>query len=119
MSEFVAHNLDHMLAEETRHTPALWATHTDAELRSMHRAIVDNLPAEDLANFMRWMLPALSHPERVGVLKGLEAGPSRAAFYGALALCRAHLAPRDFSKLCDALGLGPVAGGQLQNAVAA
>lgn len=116
LSEFVAHNLDHMLAEETRHNPALWATHTDAELRAMHRAIVDNIPADDLVHFMRWMLPALSHPERVGVMKDLEAGPSRTAFYGALALCRAHLAPRDFGKLCDALGLGPVTSAQLQDA---
>ena len=116
LSEFVAHNLDHMLSEETRHNPALWATHTDAELRAMHRAIVEKIPADDMAHLMRWMLPALTHPERVGVLKGLEAGPSRAAFYGALALSRAHLAPRDFSKLCDALGLGPIAPGQLQDA---
>lgn len=119
LSEFVAHNLDHMLAEETRHNPALWATHTDAELRAMHRAIVDRLPAGVLEDFMRWMLPALSHPERVGVLKDLQAGPSRGAFEGALGLCRAHLTPRDFSKLCDALGLRPRPGAQLQDALAA
>jgi len=119
LAEFVAHNLDHMLAEETRHNPALWATHTDAELRAMHRAIVENTSADDMAQLMRWTLPALSHLERVAVLKGLEAGPSRTAFYGSLALCRAHLAPRDFSKLCDALGLRPVSSGQLQDAVAA
>ncbi|MFZ5446486.1 MAG: hemerythrin domain-containing protein [Myxococcota bacterium] len=105
LSEFIAHQLVHMHLEETRHTPALHETHTDDELHAMHRAIVSSIPADELALFLRWMVPALSHGERVELLTGLRAAPSPEPFHGALALARAHLAPRDFAKLCEALGV--------------
>lgn len=104
LGAFIAHSLEHMDLEETRHTPALWATHTDDELHALHAAIVSAISPDDMAHFQRWMLPAMSHPERVGMLSELAAGAPPAAFREVLGVARAQLSPRDFRKLTDALG---------------
>jgi hypothetical protein len=100
---FVADNFMHMNVEETDHNAVLWATHSDAELLHLEQAIVGSIPPEDKALAMRWMLPALSHGERVALLSGMRAHMPPPAFDGILGIARQYLREADFRKLSDAL----------------
>jgi hypothetical protein len=103
LAVFVAENFMHMNVEETDHNAVLWATHSDAELHRIEQAIVASIPPEDKALAMRWMLPALSHGERVALLSGMRAHMPPPAFEGILGIARQHLREADFRKLSDAL----------------
>ena len=102
---FVAENFEHMNVEETANNAALWATHTDAELLDIHGALLAAIPPQEMAQVLRWMIPALNHAERVELLAGMRQGAPAPVFQGVLALARAHLAPRDWDKLAAALGV--------------
>lgn len=103
-SRYVGGQLEHMSHEEEVLLPALHAAFTDDELRTMHHAIVSSIPPADMAVFLRWMFPAVSHPERVAMLSGMKVGP-HAAFVGALSLACAHLPALEATRLLEALGL--------------
>lgn len=105
---FVADNLQHMHIEETEHNALLWAHYSDAELEEIHQRLVAAVPPEKMRIYLRWMLPALSHAERVAMLAGMRQGAPREVFDGVLSLTRAHLRGRDWSKLSEALGLGGI-----------
>lgn len=102
---FVAHNLTHMDIEETRHNAVLWETHTDQELAGIEQAIVASLPAEESALSMRWMIPAMSHAERVATLSGAQAHAPAEVFKGLLGIARANLSAREWSALAAALSV--------------
>lgn len=104
---FVAENLEHMHAEETANNATLWATHTDAELAAIHKAIIASLPPPTAAGFMRWIVPAMSPAERAELFTGMQLGAPRAAFEGMLGIARAQLPASDWTKLAAALGPVP------------
>jgi len=112
---FVAENFEHMHYEETRLMPALWAEYPDEALLEIEVAIVASIPPVLMARALNWFLPALSHPERVGMLSGMRENAPPEAFAGALAIARERLAHRDWRRLACALGLpaedGAAAGG--------
>lgn len=105
LAVFIAENLTHMNAEESDNNAVLWATHTDGELVAIEQSIVGSLQPEEKAIGMRWMLPALSHGERVGFLSGMRAHVPPFVFEGVLAIARAHLREADYCKLAAALQL--------------
>jgi hypothetical protein len=53
--------------------------------------------------FLRWMLPSVSHAERVAMLSGMRQDAPAEAFAGVLGLTRAHVSARDWAKLAAAL----------------
>lgn len=101
---FCAESCEHMHLEETEHNAVLWATHTDAELVSIHDALVASIAPQEMAQVMRWIIPHVSHAERVGILADMQGKAPAPAFQGALALAQSHLDARDWAKLADALG---------------
>lgn len=102
---FVAENFEHMNYEETAHNSALWAAYTDAELHAIHGALLASLTPQEMTISLRWMLPSLSHAERVGMLAGMRQDAPAPAFQGVLAMARAQLTARDWNKLAAALGV--------------
>jgi hemerythrin-like domain-containing protein len=56
---FIAHNFEHMQAEEIEHNQALWAHYTDEELQDIHAALLATIPPEETMFVMRWMVPAM------------------------------------------------------------
>jgi hypothetical protein len=102
---FVAENLEHMQFEETVHNEVFWASYTDAELLAIQERIIASIPPATMAIFQRWMIPAVSHAERVGMLTGMRASAPPPVFAATLGLARAHLSARDYAKLAQALGL--------------
>lgn len=107
---FVAENLQHMHVEETAHNTLLWAHYRDDELLAIEHAIVASIPPQAMAQALHWFFPALSAPERAGMLAGMRQGMPPEAFLGVLEIARATLAPPDHAKLCRTLGVAAVPG---------
>jgi hypothetical protein len=102
---FVAENLEHMHEEETRHNHVLWASCTDAELLGIEQAIVASIQPEAMEACLRWMLPALNHTDRVGMLTGMRDNAPAEAYAGVLTMTRALLEPRQWDKLAAQLNV--------------
>jgi hypothetical protein len=104
MALFVAENLEHMHFEETHNMAVLWSTCSDDELMAIEHAIVASIPPALMARCLHWMLPALPHPDRVGMLLGMrgDAAPP-GVFDATLAIARGRLDARDLDKLEAAL----------------
>jgi hypothetical protein len=103
LATFVAENLVHMHVEETENNAVLWACYTDAELQAIEGALVASIPPPEMGAVLRWMIPAMSHAARVGMLSGMRQNAPAEVFDGVLALTRAHVSARDWAKLADAL----------------
>lgn len=109
-ARFVAENLEHMEVEETHNAWRLRDAFDDAELARIHERVLESIPPEEMAVFMRWILAAVSHDERVAMLADMRANAPAPAFDGTVALCRDLLAPNDWAKLAKALALPAGAG---------
>jgi hypothetical protein len=116
---FVADNLQHMHVEETENHATLIECYSEEEIFAIEGAIIGSHTPDKLAVVMRWMVPAASAPERVGLLAGLRQNAPRPAFDAILALVRPHLSARDWAKLESALDLLPAATGVAARAPAA
>ena len=97
---FVAHNLEHMGVEESRHNQALWAAYTDGELHELHGRILSSIGPREMAETLRWMIPALTPAERALVIGGLP----MAVQAPVLASARPLLNDAAWAKLCRSLG---------------
>lgn len=102
---FVAENYQHMQIEESEHNAALWAAYSDAEIDTLHHALVSSLSPQEAQESMRWMLPYTSHGERLAMLSGIRAQAPAPVFEGLLNMLRPLLMPRDWAKLETALEL--------------
>jgi len=107
---FIAHNFEHMHAEETEHNAVLWAHYSDEELMAVHGRIIASLPPEENLHVLRWMIPAMTPAERLEVLGGMRAHAPAPAFAAALDVVQPHLDLRGWAKLARGLDLAPVAG---------
>ena len=101
---FVAENLEHMHYEETAHNEVLWEAYEDAELEAIERALVASVAPEEMAAVARWMLPAMTAPDRAARLAAMRTAMPPQAFAATLAMLKAQLSERDWYKLGAALG---------------
>lgn len=95
---FVADNLVHMDYEEREGNSLLWRLFTDEELGALEARVGAAIPPEFRMVAMRWMLAALSHPERVAMLRSMSGAPP-AVMQGVLAVARTHLSAREYERL--------------------
>lgn len=95
---FVAENLAHMDYEEREGNALLWRLFTDDELDALEARAGAAIPPEFKMVALRWMLPALSHPERVAMLRSMSGTPP-AVMQGVLAVARTHLSAREYERL--------------------
>ena len=109
LSAFVAENLEHMHVEETANNAVLWAAYTDAELHELHGALLQSIPPDEMAVYLRWIVPSVTHGERVATLSGMRAGAPPEVFAGVLAMTRGLLGARDWDKLAAALDVDATA----------
>jgi hypothetical protein len=102
LAVFVAENLEHMEHEESAGNALLAELFTDAEIEAIEGRLVAAIPPGDFMQFLRWMLPALHHGERVELLQGMRhaPGPVRHAVMG---VAQTHLRAPDFARLEAAL----------------
>ncbi|MFZ5520733.1 MAG: hemerythrin domain-containing protein [Pseudomonadota bacterium] len=109
LSSFVGENFEHMQVEESRHNAVLWAHYSDAELKAVHDQILAGIQPAELMFIMRWMLPALSPAERLGVLAGMQAEAPAPAFAAVLDLAREVLDAAQWAGVQRGLGVAPEA----------
>lgn len=105
VSLFLADSIVHMHMEETENNAVRWATHTDAELAAIERAIVDSLTPDEKARSMRWMVPALAPHERLALLQGIRRGVPPSVFAHMFDGMRALLGAAEWDELGAALAL--------------
>lgn len=103
LSLFVADNFAHMVREERDHNAVLWQHFSDEELDGIHHALVSSIPPEEMGLTMRWMIPQLSHPERVGMFSGMRQGMPAEVFAAQMAQTQALLDERNWRKLNQTL----------------
>jgi hypothetical protein len=99
-----AEHLLHMEREETEGMRALWAHCSDEELAGVFGRIVTSIPPDTLAELASILLPAVSLPERAGMLGALSRTIPRPAFETLLGPARAALGDR-WPETAAAVGL--------------
>jgi len=102
---FVADNFHHMHVEETAHNAVLWAAYCDDELDAIEHALVASIPPAEMFEALHWFLPALSAPERAGMLGGMKQGMPPEPFRAVLDVAQRTLSPREHARLLRDLGL--------------
>lgn len=73
IGDLYAEHLLHMLHEEEVSQELFWQYFTDAELHAMVDNIVKSLTPELSMSWFKYMIPALSQPERIAMLGGIKA----------------------------------------------
>lgn len=104
LAGFIAENLEHMEHEEREGNAILQALFTDAELEAIEQRIVASVPPAEKMQMLRWMLAAMSHPERVALMEDLRHAPGP-VFEATMAVARTHLEPLATDRLEAALEL--------------
>jgi hemerythrin-like domain-containing protein len=70
---FVAFNLEHMVMEETKVAPVIWAHYSDEDLHQLTASIVRSLPADKNDHYTDWMLIGNSDVEVIQWLSSVRA----------------------------------------------
>jgi hypothetical protein len=59
-----------MEVEEARHNQALWVAYGDAELQEMEGRTLASIGPQEMSQWLRWMIRALSPSERAQLITG-------------------------------------------------
>ncbi|MBN9431083.1 MAG: hypothetical protein J0I45_01480 [Bosea sp.] len=105
-SLFIAADLQHMVEEETETLALLHSLFGDDELRAIEHRIIASIDAETMMGFLRLMVPAMNHGERLELIGGMRAGMPAAIFEGVLnGVVRPSLGEAEFRRLAADLGV--------------
>jgi hypothetical protein len=99
LAELMAENLQHMRMEDLGHQSLLWAHYTDAELMALDGRIVGSLAPKEMMAFLRWMIPAMSPPQRLGLMLGLRAQAPATVHMAVSRLAQQHLPATAWNRL--------------------
>lgn len=99
LSEFHGSYLGHMAREERRTQPLLWEHFSDEELVAHRAKIMASNPPETLLTWFRFVLPAQSLKERVGLLQGFGKAVHPDFFAEAMAVAKAVLPREEFDRV--------------------
>lgn len=94
----MADNLMHMRLEDLGYQAILWEHFTDAQLMELDGRIVSGLSPKEMMLFLRWMIPAMSPPQRVSLMLGLRAAPETVQA-AVMRLAQQHLPAKAWSRL--------------------
>jgi Hemerythrin HHE cation binding domain len=103
-SEFHSTYLEHTAEEERITQPLLWKYFTDEELASHRGKIMAKNPPQTLLIWFKFVIPAQSHNERVGLFTGFKKMAPPAFFDEGMRTIKQVLAETDFDNLRKALG---------------
>lgn len=99
LAELMADNLQHMRLEDLGHQAVLWAHYSDAELAALDGRIVASIPPAKMMMFLRWMLPAMSPPQRLRLMQGLQAQAPATVYMAVSKLAQQHLPASAWNRL--------------------
>lgn len=103
LCDFIGCYLGH-LADEERLLPEIWRRTSEEQLRRVTAAFQGSRSAPQAERDLRLVLPALSRPERVVLLRRLRAVVPEPVFARACAAAQQALDPGDWSVVSNALG---------------
>ena len=102
-SEFHSTYLEHTAEEERITQPLLWHHFTDEELASHRGKIMAKNPPQTLLIWFRFVIPAQSFSERVGLLSGFKKMAPPAFFDQGMEVIKKVLTSQEFTALDEAL----------------
>lgn len=102
-SEFHGEYLEHTAEEERVTQVLLWQHFSDEELAGHRGKIMAKNPAHTLLIWFRFVIPAQTHAERTGLLKGFQKLAPASFFKEGMEVIKKMLAAEDFAKLESAL----------------
>jgi hypothetical protein len=103
LSEFHGKYLEHTAEEERVTQPLLWKYFTDEELASHRGKIMAKNPPETLMIWFRFVIPALSYMERIGLLTGFQKMASPEFFDKGMNVIKQVLTEVEYAELQTAL----------------
>jgi hypothetical protein len=104
LSEFHGVYLEHTAEEERVTQPLLWKHFTDEELAQHRGKIMKRNPPETLLIWFRFVIPAQSHTERVGLLSGFKRMAPPDFFMKGMEVIGKVVPESEFEKLVKELG---------------
>ncbi len=104
LSEFHGIYLEHTAEEERMTQPLLWKHFTDDELAQHRGRIMAKNPPETLLIWFRFVIPAQSHNERIGLLSGFKKMAPADFFAKGMEVIRGVLSDLEYEKLSKDLG---------------
>jgi len=102
-NDFHALYLEHMAREEKETQQLLWDNFTDEELAGHRAMIMQKLAPPVLQLWLQFIIPALSHPERTGFLKGFRANAPEPFYLDTMSKLQSHVQADEWQKLQNAL----------------
>jgi len=103
LNRFAADYMIHLQREEGPGMTALWEHLSDDELKVLSQNIRSSIPPQTMAIFMHYMIPAISHEERVEMLSEMKLYASKEAYAGVLGLAESRLDTASWNRLQTAL----------------
>lgn len=102
-SEFHSAYLEHTAEEERVTQLLLWKYFTDEELAAQRGKIMSKNPPQTLLTWFRFVLPAQSHNERVGLLTGFKKMAPASFFIEGMQVIKQVLTESEFNELSKSL----------------
>ncbi|WP_066305650.1 hemerythrin domain-containing protein [Bacillus sp. FJAT-29814] len=103
LNRFTADYLIHLQREEGPGMKALWDNLNDDELRVISKNIRSSIPPHAMAIFMHYMIPAISHTERVEMFSEMKKFAPKEALNGMLGIAETRLDQKSWGQLQSAL----------------
>jgi hypothetical protein len=103
LNRFTADYLIHLQSEEGPGMKALWENLTDDQLKVISINIRSSIPPQTMAIFMHYMIPAISHQERLEMFGDMKRFAPKEAYAGMLSLAKSRLDPKIWGQLQTAL----------------
>jgi hypothetical protein len=104
LAELMADNLVHMRLEDLACQGLLWEHFSDAELAALDGRVVASIPPKEMMQFLRWMLPAMSPPQRLRMMLALRAGAPMTVQLAVARLAQQYLPPAAWQRLVRDMG---------------
>lgn len=101
LAELMAENLQHMRLEDLGYQSLLWAHCSDEELAALDGRIVGSIAPTQMMLFLRWMLPAMTPPQRLGLMLRLRAQAPATVQAAVAKLAQQHLPDVAWRRLVD------------------
>ena len=104
--KFMVFNLGHMAKEEEVLNKILWRYYTDPELMAITRQIINDVPADYIGQYNKWMMRGLNNGEIAKWLKGAERNAPEAVFQSLFATAEKELPEKRFRQVLEGLTEG-------------
>jgi len=103
VNRFTADYLSHLQSEEGAGMKVLWENLTDDQLKVISVNIRSSIPPKTMSIFMHYMIPAISHLERLEMFSDMKKFAPKEAFEGMLGLAKSRLDKNSWVQLQTAL----------------